>query len=162
MKKGKKKMRPTERIDNFVEKISFKTLAERWNIEEKVFNLIRGRSGKMKSSIITYWKKRPNLRFGQMLINLSLSPNKLKIWNDEEKDILLDQGYEPREVLYWECNYDKDRKKLPKTEWILIKDMSTDHIKVILEDVLIERKYTIADLYLDTLQIEYTERIKSR
>jgi hypothetical protein len=52
---------------------------------------------------------------------------------DEEDDILLSQGYQPRDIYFWGRNFDKDMNQLPKTEWILIKDMSTEHIKNILD-----------------------------
>lgn len=33
-------------------------------------------------------------------------------------------------------NYDKDMKKLPETNWVLLKDLNTGHIENILLDVL--------------------------
>ena len=128
-------MRPKERIPIFLDKLDWEILAERWGIDIKLFNHIRSRSGTIKPSFIRYWKKSPDLRFGQILINFGILSDSLKIWCDEENDILDDQNVLPREYLLLGRCYDADMNPLPKIEWILIKDMSTDHIKAILRDV---------------------------
>jgi hypothetical protein len=81
----------------------------------------------------TYWKENPDQRVGQVLINLNLLPDTSKIWLDEEKTILESQNIHPRQFTFWGRNYDKDMKRLPKTEWVLIKDMTIDHIQAILD-----------------------------
>ena len=40
---------------------------------------------------------------------------------------------EYRENLRWGRNYDKDMSPLPETEWILIKDLTSDHIAAIVD-----------------------------
>lgn len=37
-----------------------------------------------------------------------------------------------RNNMHWGRNYDKDTNRLPKTEYLLIKDMNTDHIEAVL------------------------------
>lgn len=48
----------------------------------------------------------------------------LSIYSDKFEDF--------REYLRWGRNYNKNMVKLPQTEWILIKDLETEHIKSIL------------------------------
>lgn len=40
-----------------------------------------------------------------------------------------------REYFKWGRNYDANMNRLPKTEWVLLKDLKTDHIDRILESV---------------------------
>ena len=124
-------MRPKERIPIFLEKVNFDTLQERWNedISQKLRDII------FTPKVLRYWKKNYDMRFGQMLINLNLIPDSLRIWNDEEDLILLDQNVPFREFMFWGRVYDKNMNRLPKVQRILIKDMTTNHIKAILRDV---------------------------
>jgi len=128
-------MRPKERIPIFLSKVNWKTLAERWNIDVKLFNKILNMKGTLRPKIIYYWKEDPDLRFGQMLINIGCISNSLRIWNDEENDILEDQGIPFREFMLWSRHYDENMNPLPEVERILIKDMTTNHIKAIIRDV---------------------------
>lgn len=73
----------------------------------------------------------PNLRFSQVLQIHNLY--KEGFWFFIEDDIMLMQFVNPREVLYWGNNYSAKGNRLKKTNWILIKDMDTNHIKRILE-----------------------------
>lgn len=52
----------------------------------------------------------------------------------EEVKWMIEKGLvEPREILFWGVNFTKDMVRLPETEWRLIKDLNTEHIKAILE-----------------------------
>ena len=77
-----------------------------------------------------YHKTYPHLRFSQILQRYNLY--KKGFWFFIEDDIMLMKFAEPREVLYWGNNYSVKGNKLKKTNWILIKDMSTEHIKAVL------------------------------
>ena len=124
-------MRPKERIPIFLNNIDLNKLEERWDID--IPQTVRGLI--FSKPIRRYWLKNPDQRFGQILINLEYIPDRLTIWMDDDLDILINQGCEPREVMFWGKSYDKDMNPLPEIEWILIKDMTTDHIKAILKDV---------------------------
>ena len=77
-------------------------------------------------------KEHPYLRFSQILQHMGLY--KEGFWYYIEDDIMLMKlGVEPREVLYWGNNYSAKGNRLKKTNWILIKDMSTQHIKAVLD-----------------------------
>ena len=123
-------MRPIKRIPIFLNRVDFDALEERWNtdisqtLRENIFSQVR-----------KYWLENPDQRFGQVLINLCLLPDSIRIWCDEENDILDDQNIPSREYLLWGRCYDADMNRLPEIQWILIKDMTTDHIKAILRDV---------------------------
>jgi hypothetical protein len=58
-----------------------------------------------------------------------------------------------REYLVWGNNYDKDMNRLLETEWILIKDLATDHIEAILDG-----GYCKDEMYLET----FNEELKNR
>jgi len=120
-------MRPTERIDNFIQKVDWKFLIERWFGEQGD----RGLFIDINYKIINYWKENPDQRIGQVLINLGLLPDNFNVWNDEERYILKDQGLAPEEYLFWGSIYDKDMNPIPLMHK-LIKDMDTDHIEKVL------------------------------
>ena len=60
-----------------------------------------------------------------------------------------------REYLKWGRNYDKDMNRLIETEWILIKDLSTDHIEAILDG-----GFCNDNMYLETFKEELISRSK--
>lgn len=128
-------MRPKERIPIFLEKVNWKTLAERWNVDISLFEDVIICNPKLNKKIRKYWENNYDQRFGQVLINLGFMKDSLLIWNDEERDILDDQNIPKRETMLWGSIYDKDLNPLPKIKWRVIKDMTTDHIKAILKDV---------------------------
>lgn len=121
-------MRPIERIDNFLSKVDWHKMCYRWKYQALPILFI-GESD--KDRFIKYWKENPDQRIGQLLINLRLIPDNFDIWNDEEADILKDQGLPPEEYLYWGSIYDKDMNRIP-LKYRLIKDMDTDHIEKVL------------------------------
>lgn len=125
-------MRPKERIANFLEKVDWEYLLnKRWNLgismDNEIWDYLYNDTWDIK-----YWLDNPDQRVGQVLINLNIIPDDFKIWVDEDVEILKDQGVPIREVLLWGQNYDKDMNRLAKTNWLLLKDMATDHIENIL------------------------------
>jgi hypothetical protein len=122
-------MRRPERIPIFLKLVNFDKLQERWGID--ISQELRGLI--LTKAVREYWTENYDQRFGQMLVNLEYIPDTLTTWMDEDDNILLSQGINPAEFMFWGRNYDKDMNELPKTEWILIKDMSTDHIQAILD-----------------------------
>lgn len=146
-------MRPKERIPIFLEKINWKALAERWNLDVSAFNPVRSMRGTIRATVRHYWEQEPDLRFGQMLINIGCLQDKLRIWNDEENDILEDQNVPKREYLLWGSIYDKGHRPLKEIKWTLIKDMSTNHIEAIIRDVADSRMGIRMD-YLEVFKQE--------
>lgn len=147
-------MRPKERIHNFLNLVDYDILEERWNIripEELRLTI--------NSELVWYWLEWPDLRFGQMLINQGYLPDQMNIWNDEEYNILHDQGTPIREFLLWGKNYNEFKQKLKKTEWVLLKDMTTSHIENILLDVK-NGKYQIPIDYMNAFEEELNFRIE--
>lgn len=55
--------------------------------------------------------------------------------NDCKELSVVDDGKHEtrRQYLRWGVNYDKDMKRLPETDWRVIKDMATDHIQAIID-----------------------------
>lgn len=88
---------------------------------------------KHRHKIKKYWMANHDLRFSQVLISMGLLENFPGTWfYNEDDDILLSLGCNPRDVLLWGQNYDEDMNRMPETNWIRIKDMSTDHIKAVI------------------------------
>lgn len=59
---------------------------------------------------------------------------------------------EGREYLKWGRNFDKDMNRLPKTEYILIKELSSDHIKAILEGGFVDNNDFYKELFKEELE----------
>jgi hypothetical protein len=88
---------------------------------------------KKKRAIKKYWLANHDERFSQVLVNMGFIGNLPGFWYyEEDDDILLALGCNPRDVLLWGQNFDKDMNRLPETNWIKIKDMSTDHIRAVI------------------------------
>lgn len=127
-------MRIRERIPNFLYKVNPEFLHKlflKWfktNFEE-----VELRICKDKRKIKKFWMANHDLRFSQVLIAMGYLENFPGTWfYDEDENVLLEAGYPPRECLFWGQRYDKDMNMLPEVRWILIKDMTTDHIKAVI------------------------------
>jgi len=116
-------MRTEKRIPEFLKLINMDMFCDTYGIPG---------ISKLSRKTITYWKKNPDMRFGQMLINLGLAPDSMRLWADEDDMILINQGHPPENVLFWGQNYDKNGDRLPAVNWVLISKMNTDHIKKVL------------------------------
>lgn len=83
------------------------------------------------------WLEYDDLRLTQVLISSGILPNYPGSWfYKEDSSLMIDSGLlEPRDIYFWGRNFDKDLNQLEKTEFILIKDMTKDHIKAILKHV---------------------------
>ena len=153
-------MRLKERIPIFLELIS----GELVNIFDNIWKLNEYTDFDMFADfynieeIKEFWLKNPDLRFSQVLINLKMLPNIPGFWYYlEENDILEKLGKEPREYLLWGQNYDKDMNLLPKIIYKPIKELSTDHIKAILEGGFAKRKKYI-DCFKKELELRNNEQ----
>jgi hypothetical protein len=110
-------MRPIERIDNFIEKVNTIKMSNRWKLDTIWhINLL---SMFTSDTFITYWKENYDMRVGQALINFGIIPDNFSAWNDEESDILKDQGLPPEEYLFWGSIYDKDMNPIPLTHRLI-------------------------------------------
>lgn len=79
------------------------------------------------------WLEYPDLRFGQLLINLGYAKDG-EIWYIEEDDWLIENKYlKPEEIKFWASIFDKNNKLLKVVQYRLLKDLETDHIKAILK-----------------------------
>jgi hypothetical protein len=143
-------MRRPERILGFLQTVDWKFLGERWNMNLEHLDI---------PTIITEWKKVPDQRIGQLLINLGMLEDSIRVWVDEEENILRDQGVKPRQYTFWGRNFNEKKELLPKTEWLLIKDMTTEHIQAILKDVE-DGVMSISNYYLDIFKEEIEFRKK--
>ena len=61
--------------------------------------------------------------------------------------------YKLRYLLKWGRNYDKDMNKLPETEYILIADMDTNHIKAIINGNWVNKYNFYYYIFKDELRL---------
>lgn len=80
------------------------------------------------------WQHNPDLRLSQALVNSNVMPNFSGFWYylEDETTMISTSILEPRDIIFWGQNYDKDFNRLPETNYILIKNMNTDHIQAII------------------------------
>ncbi len=129
-------MRNEKRIPIVLEKISW-------------FNFIQSNTGLSKTGselaviviniegnlgiIEKEWLDNPDLRLGQLLINEGFAPDLGSLWNVEEDSWLVENDYcNIEDIKFWGRNYDENMVRLPEIEYILLKDLTTDHIKAII------------------------------
>jgi len=88
------------------------------------------RSSKRIDPFLNYirdeWKKNPDERFGQLLINLGLIEDNLIDWKKEENEHPIPHKY-LREIQHWGTYGKKGYKE------VSIKDLTENHIKMILK-----------------------------
>lgn len=127
-------MRLKERIPVFIEQLNESTLHKifiDWfgtNFEKTELLVLQD-----INKIECYWLKNHDLRFTQVLVNMGYIPNTPGFWYySEDDEVLLKADCDSRDILFWGQNYDKDMNRLPETNWILIKNMNTDHIKAVI------------------------------
>ena len=72
-------------------------------------------------------------------------------------ELLEKLGYQPRETRYWGTNFTPEMKKLNKTEYKLIKDLDTDHIKAIIDGGWVGEKNPYYTLLTEELKLRENE-----
>lgn len=92
------------------------------------------------------WKKSPDQRFGQLLINLGLIQDNLKDWNIEITDLPIPHNI-IREIQTWGTYGWKF--SLEEKKELYIKDLETDHIKNI-----IKTQNHLSDNFINVLKNE--------
>jgi hypothetical protein len=121
------------------------------------FENIELRICKEKRKIKKFWMADHDLRFSQVLINMGYLDNIPGIWYfTEDDDVLIHAGLEPREVVYWGQNFDANMNRLPSTKWILIKDMSLDHIKAVIAFMGERLPIKYKDIFAHELELRKT------
>ena len=104
-----------------------------------------------ENELYNFWLDYPDLRLTQVLVEFNIIPNTPGFWfYVEEVNFLIESHIlEPRDVLFWGQNYDKDNNKLPETIYKPIKELDTEHIKSILSNVK-----NISSKYIDAFNNE--------
>lgn len=79
----------------------------------------------------------------------------------EDLSVMDDGKHETRRnYLRWGVNYDKDMNRLLKTEWRLIKDMTSDHINNILDNGFVENNLYYKDIFKDEIAFRQKKKKK--
>jgi len=145
-------MRLKKRINIFIENMDLIKILECYfpHQSEATIQSLHDEITSHLDMLIKTWRENADWRFSQLLVNTGMVPNVPGMWYYmEDEDVLIKTGNQARDVLLWGRNYDKDMNQLPKTEWMLIKDMSADHIKAILKG-----KFTGHPVYLKAFKEE--------
>jgi len=126
--------------------------------KKQLFQLIDDMVKKWKEKeddIAAYWKKSPHLRLTQVLTNKNIIPHTPGMWfyTEETYFLIANSLIEPRDILFWGQNYDENGKLLPKTKYILIKDMEISHIEAILKGYE-SHKLRVDEYYLEVFRNE--------
>ena len=88
---------------------------------------------------ITYeWTRNPDLRIGQLLINLGIVPDNLVLYNLECNAILKAQKVDKRKYILW-GTFGKEGD-YPEAKHIPVCDLQTEHIKSILRTQVLSKK----------------------
>jgi hypothetical protein len=121
-------MRPIERIDNFLKLVDWNWLLyEKWKIDKE--DLVAKKICYMTNPTLPeVWKQNPDQRIGQLLINLGLIDDSLERWVIEDSTILIDQGIEPEEVLYWTSMYNENSEILETPITRKVSTLTEEHI----------------------------------
>lgn len=108
------------------------------------------------------WESYPDLRFGQLLVNMNLVSGEIEnhIWNIEEDDWLIKNGYcKFEDIKFWGINYYKNGKKRKSTKYKLLKYLDDDHIENIIK--FFEKYNGLNQLRKDYLEY-FNKRINDR
>ena len=148
-------MRITERIDNFLSRVSFIGLAfNQWTALRLNTVEFSEEVRRRLAEIRQFWVENPDLRFCQVLISMGIIQNIPGDWYyREDEDILIDQGNWPADVYFWGRNFDKNMNRLPKTEWQPISNLTTDHLHAIIDGGFVERSPKYKQIMLDELAV---------
>ena len=144
-----KKMRRPERIPIVLANIDwekFLTIADKKPSDDTldgIFNAL--------DTLAEKWGKSPDVRLGQLLVNMGLAPDEL--FNLEEDQWMVDTGQiDAKDIMFWGVNYTKDMVQLPKTEFRLIRDLDTDHIEAILDGGFVRKGGTYEGYFENELE----------
>ena len=150
-------MRPKERIPIFIKHVNIEKLITDWFANTKIPSFeIKAAIKRITTSILyltQYWQDNPDLRFSQILVNTGYLPNIPGTWYYESNNhILIKQGCKPRNVILWGNVFDKEGNRLPKPKWILIRDLTTDHIEAILISEKLHLNPVLIRYFMDELE----------
>ena len=93
-------------------------------------NYVENKNGKLFSFSVHDYKDNEDSEGNYVMIDGGFEYNRYsgELKEDEIKNLISDI----RETFIWGKNYDENNNRLPKTEWILLKDMTTSHISGVL------------------------------
>jgi hypothetical protein len=87
------------------------------------------------SKFINQWYEFPGSNVLQILANLDFITFQGHLWMTSDVEIFTELGYEPREFVYWGNTMDEGGRIFDRTNWILIRDLDTNHVKNIIKHI---------------------------
>lgn len=150
-------MRPIARIKPFLDKVNidhlFRKIFDFHLVTEEQTQFTIDLIKEKLPEIEVIWNSNPDWRFTQVLVNMGLLGNYPGVWYYyEEEDILIDQGHKPEDVYYWGTNFDKDMTPLPRTIWRPISELTSDHLRAIINNGFVSRNKTYRQIMLKVLR----------
>lgn len=102
-----------------------------------------GRWLNIKKVFEDYYKRNPDYRLTQILVNLGIINNYMGFWYYlEDEEIMIFCGLcGERDIYFWANYFDSEGKSLDKINYILIKDLETSYIRNILNLKHLSNKY---------------------
>lgn len=91
---------------------------------------VENKNGKLFSFSVHDYKDDEDNEGNYVMIDGGFSYNRYS--GDLKRGTIFDLMEDIREQFIWGKNYDENNNRLPKTEWILLKDMTTSHISGVL------------------------------
>lgn len=149
-------MRNKIRIETFLNKVDIRNLLiDIWKICDDT-NIDKVEKDILDNivDIKEKWNYMPDLRFSQVLIGLNYITNQPGSWFYYEEDQILKlQGHKPRDYVFWGNLYDKDGIELSEVNYILIKNLNTDHIQKLINSKWIKKGSEIYEIMCHELLI---------
>jgi len=111
------------------------------------------------------WLKYTDYRLGQLIDNNDFKTGQKELseflqskidrmlFHIEDNDLLLALGIPVRDFFIWGKNYDENGNQLEKTEYILLKDMGTDHIENVIKYLIENNNLNNIQLFKDELEL---------
>jgi hypothetical protein len=128
-------MKPHERIPIFLKLIDWDKFVYKYYFDnDKNYTIINTKIKEIQSKLpeITYtWTLSPNLRIGQLLINMNILPHDYILWDISCNEILKQQGVDPIKYTLW-GSFGKNNE-FENPQYKLIPELETEHIKNILK-----------------------------
>lgn len=87
-----------------------------------------------KDNIEKHWLANPDLRLTQVLIYFNIMPSYGGLWyyTEDEKNLIDNKLIEPENIYFWGSNYTKNGKRLNKTKYRLLSELSLSHLENLL------------------------------
>lgn len=93
------------------------------------------------SDIEEKWLEYPDLRFGQLLINMGIIPDNSSLHKEEDQWLINHNYINIEDIMTWTSYFNKEGEKLKQSKTVFLKDLTDDHIENIINFVDVKKLY---------------------